>query len=233
MERLIAAERRAAAAEALLARYQERERMDNEARAKRRQDAADRKRKSRAGHAMSQPVTVTTCDDAGHCVTPPSPLSPQVSSSSPTPLITTSFPPITPTPENSLVREISGPSPDKPQRFPTDEVRDEGGEYPREFELAWSSYPKRFGGNAKRDALKAWDARVRSGIDSDVMHDGTLRYAAFCLATGKVGTEFVMQGSRFYGPSQRYAEAWEIPESAKPRMYSGALSPEDFKRLSA
>src|SRR6185312_2416423 len=110
MERLIEAERRAAAAEALLARYQERERLDNEARAKRRQDAAERKRKSRAGHTQSQNVTVTTCDDAGHCVTPPSPLPPQVSSSSPTPLITTSFPPISP-PPGLAVADAPSPAP--------------------------------------------------------------------------------------------------------------------------
>lgn len=101
------------------------------------------------------------------------------------------------------------------------------------FDLAWASYPKRAGGNVRRDALKAWEARRKAGVDSDVMHDGTLRYAAFCLATGKVGTEYVMQGSRFYGPGQPFAEAWAIPDSAKPRIYSGALSPEDFKRLSA
>jgi len=80
------------------------------------------------------------------------------------------------------------------------------------FDLTWNAYPKRAGGNSRKDALKAWMARRRSGVDWDVMHDGTLRYAAFCLATGKIGTEFVMQGSRFYGPSLQYAEPWEVPK---------------------
>lgn len=83
MERLIDAERRAAAAEALLAQYQE-------LAADRREKAAQRKRDQRERHALSHDVPGTERDMSGTgCdVT----ASPQVSSSSPTPLITTSFP---------------------------------------------------------------------------------------------------------------------------------------------
>lgn len=120
-----------------------------------------------------------------------------------------------------------------PTPLPTNSITTSAVADTHDFDLAWAAYPKRAGGNVRKDALKAWQARRRSGVDSDVMHDGTLRYAAFCLATGKVGTEFVMQGARFYGPSQPFAEEWALPESAKPKVYSGDLSPEDFKRLSA
>jgi hypothetical protein len=83
----------------------------------------------------------------------------------------------------------------------------------RGFDLAWASYPKRAGGNNRKDALKAWTARCKAGVDTDLMHDGTVRYAAFCIATGNVGTKYVMQGATFYGPSERYADDWEIPKA--------------------
>lgn len=40
---------------------------------------------------------------------------------------------------------------------------------------------------------------------------GTMRYAAFCSATFKVGTEFVKQAATFYGPSLHFEEQWEVP----------------------
>ena len=42
------------------------------------------------------------------------------------------------------------------------------------FEQAWSDYPKRAGGNSKRDARKAWEARVKAGADpDDILDDWT------------------------------------------------------------
>jgi len=93
--------------------------------------------------------------------------------------------------------------------------------YPHAFELTWNAYPKRLGGNPKRDALKAWRARIAEGEDSDVLHDGVLRYSAFLHATGKIGTEYVMQARTFFGPSRRYEESWTLPSEAKS---GGALS---------
>jgi hypothetical protein len=80
--------------------------------------------------------------------------------------------------------------------------------------LTWNAYPKRLGGNSKREAYKAWAARRKAGTPFDVMHDGTLRYAAWCLATGKVGTEFVKSAATFFGPNAHYAEPWDIPAPA-------------------
>jgi hypothetical protein len=87
--------------------------------------------------------------------------------------------------------------------------------YPPDFDLTWHAYPKRAGGNAKKDAYKAWCARRAAGVDFDILHDGVLRYAAYCHAMGKNGTEFVMQAARFFGPSQQYAQPWELPEQRK------------------
>ncbi|KWD62343.1 hypothetical protein WL68_19270 [Burkholderia cepacia] len=86
-----------------------------------------------------------------------------------------------------------------------------------EFEEAWAAYPKRAGGNSKRDALKAWNARLAAGELPHGLIAGTKRYAAFCAATGKVGTEFVKLAATFYGPSRHFAEDWTLPTEQSPR----------------
>ncbi len=82
--------------------------------------------------------------------------------------------------------------------------------YPDEFEQAWKEYPRRPGNN-KRDACKAWEARVKAGADPDDILAGVQRYAAFCRITGKTGTEFVKQGATFFGPSEHYLDDWTPP----------------------
>ena len=79
------------------------------------------------------------------------------------------------------------------------------------FDEAWALYPKRAGGNSQAGARKAWDARIKAGVDPAAMVSGTRRYAAFCTATGKVGTEFVKMAASFYGPQHHYLEAWTPP----------------------
>ncbi len=83
--------------------------------------------------------------------------------------------------------------------------------YTPEFNAAWRIYPPRAGGNPKTKAFKAWTARLKQGAHHNELHDGTQRYSAFCVATGKTHTEYVMQASTFYGPEQRYAESWAPP----------------------
>lgn len=79
------------------------------------------------------------------------------------------------------------------------------------FDSAWAEYPKRAGGNSRRDALKAWNARLAAGDTAGAMLAGVRRYAEFCAATGKIGTEFVKQAATFFGPSRHFAEPWSIP----------------------
>lgn len=99
-------------------------------------------------------------------------------------------------------------------------VDDPGGasEYPAAFESVWSLYPKRSGGNSKREAYIAWRARLRAGAPVEVLHAGVERYAAFCEAEGKVGTQYVMQGRTFFGPGDRYLETWEPSGNGTPPM---------------
>jgi hypothetical protein len=49
------------------------------------------------------------------------------------------------------------------------------------------------------------------------MLDGVRRYAAFCRATGKTGTEYVMQAARFFGRAEEYAEPWTVPPKEQPK----------------
>lgn len=79
------------------------------------------------------------------------------------------------------------------------------------FSAAFAKYPRRAGNNSSREAHVAWLASVRRGADPAEMDAGTERYAAFARATGIEGTGYVMQGKRFYGPSEQWREAWSLP----------------------
>ena len=87
--------------------------------------------------------------------------------------------------------------------------------YDPHFIDAWVAYPKRNGSNSKAGAFKAWHARVKQSNDHmaeiHAMFEGVERYAAWCDATNKTGTEVVMQASRFFGPQREYENAWDIP----------------------
>lgn len=87
-------------------------------------------------------------------------------------------------------------------------------EYPDDFERLWVDYPKRAGSNPKAAASRAVTARLKEGAQWLDLRDGTRRYAAYCKATGKAGTEYVMQGARFYGPGREWENDWTPP--AKP-----------------
>lgn len=77
------------------------------------------------------------------------------------------------------------------------------------FESAWRLYPKREGSNPKNKAHSAWKARLKDGVSVDDMVQGLARYVAYCKARGSVGTEYVMQAQRFFGPSKEFANDWK------------------------
>lgn len=97
--------------------------------------------------------------------------------------------------------------------LPSDLVTNDLRPSDRAFEEAWEKYPPRTGSNARRDALQSWHARIREREDPAVMAAGVVRYRRFLEAQGKCGTEFVMQGKRFFGPSKHYLEPWDPPEA--------------------
>lgn len=79
------------------------------------------------------------------------------------------------------------------------------------FAHAWEIYPRRFGGNNRVDAEKQWNARIKAGISPTEMSAGVKRYATFCDATGKTGTEFVKAAKTFFGRSRHWEEAYDLP----------------------
>ncbi len=86
------------------------------------------------------------------------------------------------------------------------------------FEACWEAYPKRAGSNSKRDAAKAYLARLRAGATPDELLAGVERYAAFVRATGKEGTEYVKQAATFFGPGEHFREPWNPPVGGAGRL---------------
>lgn len=91
-----------------------------------------------------------------------------------------------------------------------------------EFERAWAMYPARHGGNPKKAALAAWKARRAAGVDAAVMIAGLERYRVHITNSGKLGTQFVLQGATFFGPGERYLEPWPAGKSTAARHLSVA-----------
>ena len=61
----------------------------------------------------------------------------------------------------------------------------------------WSAFPKRQGGNSRKNAEARFRSAVKAGVSAETIIDGARRYAEHCDATDKTGTEFV-----------KTAEAW-------------------------
>lgn len=99
-----------------------------------------------------------------------------------------------------------------------------------DFEHAWRLYPKRSGGNSKSAARKAWNARLKAGVSADDMIDGVERYAAYCQATGRIGTQFVRQAATFFGPDLHFEERFDIPaNAAKPQTNAERIADWDAR----
>ncbi|VXC76868.1 hypothetical protein YERSI8AC_180092 [Enterobacterales bacterium 8AC] len=100
------------------------------------------------------------------------------------------------------------------QQSEQDGSQSEGGkvrhEYTPDFEAAWLEYPRRPGSPDKHGAFKAWNARLRDGVTAETMMEGVRRYAAFVVATGKSGTEFIKQAKTFFGPSRHFEDEWLV-----------------------
>ena len=92
-------------------------------------------------------------------------------------------------------------------------------EYPTAFEETWNAYPARSGSASKKDAFKAWSARVKAGVDPAVILAGVKRYAEYCKAS-KTEPQYVKMPSTFFGPSEHYLETWQPPKRVgTPRVY--------------
>lgn len=87
-------------------------------------------------------------------------------------------------------------------------------EYTPDFERIWAKYPRRKGSNAKNKAFTAFSARVKGGTAISAIEAGVVAYRAYCEATGQLGTPYVMQAQRFFGPNREWEADWTPPDGA-------------------
>lgn len=142
--------------------------------------------------------------------------------------------PDSPNPE-SIEKTIGPSASDEPSEDEDSDTEKtpKGFQYPHEFELAWSRYPKRLGSNPKRKAYKCWNDRLKDGYDPAEMLAGVIRYGKLCDATNKTGTELVMQGVRFFGKDCEFLEEYETRDSENdsgPRTEEQDWSKVDYSR---
>lgn len=83
---------------------------------------------------------------------------------------------------------------------------------PPEFLELKAIYPKRSGDQRWRKALQHCRARLKEGHAWDEILDGARRYAAWCKATDKIGTETVKQAATFVGTEKGFTEPWTPPK---------------------
>ena len=135
---------------------------------------AERQRKSRA----SRGVTVTSCDIDGHIVTGPAAYTEDAPThAEPEPNKTTTSP---------VQKDILSDIPKVPAA-----KLDDG------FDEMWDAYPRRQGGNSRKNAEASYRKARKAGVPAETILDGVRVYAEHCDATGKTRTEFV-----------KTAEAW-------------------------
>jgi len=94
-------------------------------------------------------------------------------------------------------------------------------EYSPEFLELKEIYPKRLGGNPWPRAFKAYLTRIKQGYTHAEIKAGAIRYAAFCDATAKTGSEYVLQAATFFGPDERWDEEYEIPKPKIQDQFKG------------
>lgn len=77
------------------------------------------------------------------------------------------------------------------------------------FDPIWDAYPRRQGGNSRKNAEARYRKAVRSGVDPEVILAAVRAYAQHCDATGKTGTEFVKTAEAWLN-GQLWESDWSI-----------------------
>lgn len=90
--------------------------------------------------------------------------------------------------------------------------------YTAEFERVWEILPPRAGGDSKPEAFQQWQARIGEGVSPAELEAGAEAYGRYIEATGKMGTEFVLQGKTFFGLRKRgWEQRWAAPFNRSPK----------------
>jgi hypothetical protein len=94
-------------------------------------------------------------------------------------------------------------------------------EYPDWFEDLWKRYPSRMGGNDKRKAFHAANARLSEGKTTEYLSSAVDRYRLFAVATNKINTEYTLQAATFFGPGGHIDNPWLVAPGASGRDFNG------------
>jgi hypothetical protein len=85
---------------------------------------------------------------------------------------------------------------------------------PEDWEPLWQrfleAYPKRSGDRCVKDGRQRFGLLLKAGVDAAVIMAGLGRYAAWCDATGKTGTELVRQITTWLN-KRSWEEPWDLP----------------------
>lgn len=112
-------------------------------------------------------------------------------------------------PADSLIPD--SPKPDSLISESKSAARGDG--YTDEFEEAWTAYPSRPGAS-KKETFKAWNARLKAGVEVESLIAGVRRYAAYCRDM-KTDPQYIKQPATFFGPDEHYKANWSV--TANPR----------------
>jgi hypothetical protein len=105
-------------------------------------------------------------------------------------------------------------------------------EYPPEFDKIWAAFPKRDGGNPKKDAYRAYRARLHDkppATPAELLAS-VQRYACYAQAKGIVGTDKVQMLSTYLGPNEHWKEPWNLPQSKAEAPTRVVQTLAEFKR---
>jgi hypothetical protein len=93
-----------------------------------------------------------------------------------------------------------------------DSIKTKGADKPLDgnFERAWHEYPNRPGAS-KTASLKAWNARLKAGVDPNDMLAGVGRYAKY-VESAKTDPQFIKQPATFFGPDAHYLSDWNYSQ---------------------
>ena len=83
-------------------------------------------------------------------------------------------------------------------------------DYPEEFEWIWQRRPKRSGPDNKKQAYKAFNARLKEGYTAQEMAKGMLCYGRWCVQHGVIGTQGVKMLATFLGPDHHFLDDFSI-----------------------
>lgn len=122
---------------------------------------------------------------------------------------------------SAVLAKCSSESEQRQSRDRADTDRAAAQPEPGEFVELRRDYPKRAGSQRWHDALGAYKARVREGVDPKLILAGVRRYAVFIRIIGKERTEHVQQAATFLGKNRGFELPWAPP--AKPETAGDRL----------